>query len=228
MHVGDNVVSKRRMTLEDINDLRLDAFLANNPDVDIAERKYGRKFAYELNFFADVPVKSVTAFARAIGADHAWIFHFCRGHATLWFNDPLLHTMARSVAGDVELRRCMSRRQALQADAAWEQRALYRVLFPAGRRPSPAEVRNRTEDPNAELICGRTASHRTNGQAPAKDDEVVAVLTDSDETMAWLKLAYAGVRVEQRCAFVRWEQCLGESAAAAAPALAPARAGGGA
>ena len=177
--------------------LRLDTYLAENKDVDISSRKYLGKWKYKMHFRGDVPKRAVSSFAQAIGAGIQWGYEI---GPTIYFDDRMIEIMARSVVAHTELRRVQSRTEALSADAGWEARAAYRILFDPFCRPCPQELANRIEDDDARLIV---ESHGfAFGDSP-RPERVVAVLTNSDETMALIKHAYPATRVQERCPFIK-------------------------
>lgn len=181
-----------------LTQLRLDAYLGEHRDVDISSRKYLGRWKFKVHFRGDVPKNSVSSFARAIGAGSQWGYDI---GPTVFFDDPMIGIMARSVVADTELRRVQSRAEALSADARWEARAAYRVLFDPLCRPSPQELTNRIEDEDARLIVESYCfAFADSSQRP---ERVVGVLTDSDETMALIKLAYPATRVQERCPFIK-------------------------
>ena len=178
--------------------LRLDAYLGEHKDVDISSRKYLGKWKFKIHFRGDVPKNSVSAFARAIGAGSQWGYDI---GPTVFFDDPMIGIMARSIVSGTELRRVQSRREALSADAGWEARAAYRVLFDPFCRPCPKELANRIEDDDARLIVESYGF--AFGDSSQRPERVVAVLTNSDETMALIKLAYPATRLQERCPFIK-------------------------
>ena len=178
-----------------LNELRLDAFLTQNHHIDVQKGRYLRRWKYKIHFNGDLPRTSIKRFVSEIGAESEWTSD---GHPTLYFNDILIHKMARAVADGTRFGEVMTEAEALQLDAEWQQRAEFRVLFEARHRPEVSELSSRIEDEGAELVTRVRWSWREDDGTKREHREVVAVLTNNDETMALLRLAYPGAHAESR------------------------------
>jgi hypothetical protein len=197
----------------ELNQLRLDAFNAQNIHIDVQKGRYLRRWKYKMQFNGDVPRRSLNRFATEIGADTEWTSD---GYPTIYFDDLMIHKMARSLVEDTRLREVMTEEEVLEVDAEWKRRAQYRVLFKPGNRPCPEELSAKIQDTAAEVITRHRWSWRDDDGTEHVHKEVVAVLTDSGETMALLRLAYRGACAEHHWALKQVAADALESAADAA------------
>ena len=183
--------------MANLKELQLSAFQAQNRDVDVQKGRYLRRWKYKIHFYEDVPRTFIKGFAREIGAETEWTSD---GHATVYFDDILIHKMARAIVDvdRIHFRQVMLEAEALEADAEWQERAQYRIHFERWKRPDAEQLALKIEDEDAELVTEQAYDRMAADGTFRRHHNVVAVLTNSDETMALLRLAYPGTHLEER------------------------------
>lgn len=178
--------------MSNIETLRINTFLAQHSEVVIQKGKFLRQWSYQINFWGDLPKTYIHKFVTAQSLACEWT----DSNRNLYFNDIRVKHFVDAVAENAHFCRVLTEKEALKEDQAWSTTRQFRVMFDPSLAPAFKALEEKSM-PGDIVHQVRCHTQQPDGSyLPRKD--VVAFLTDCEETAVLLKMSYLNTVLEER------------------------------